>query len=261
MNFGRTCLLGFLLQFCGAGSFLHAEAMRQAGAVVCAPGKCGKIELDSTDRAPGAHGAARLQRTNDAVAVDVELGGLKPATLFGGDYNTYVLWAVSPDDEVENLGEFLLNGTRSRLHGSTRLTTFAIVVTAEPHFLVENPSPFIVLHSPLQERGRTVSYPVLQGIYNFERDTLDDVKRATGVVYTGVKQALTAVRLAERSGAAELANTELIEAERALDVTMDLLHQGRDRDEIEALARETVRLAVAVQNLALARAFQNARVE
>lgn len=262
MTFGRTFLLGFLLYFCGANCSLHAEAMRQAGAVVCAPGMHEKVELDSADRIPGAHGLVKIERNQSGTAIDVGLGGMKPATSFGGDYNTYILWAVSPDDRIENLGEFTLNGTQSRLHASTNLETFALLVTAEPHFLVSAPSPFVVLESkPKNEESGMVSYQVMEGIYYFERGSLDNTTHARGVVLTGVKQALTAVRLAQRAGARELANEELVEAEHALNITLDLLHQGKDRNEIEALARETVRLAVAVQNLALARAFQNARVQ
>src|SRR5262245_13296097 len=137
MTIGRTFLLGFFLQFCGASSFLHAEATQEAGAVTCAPGRCGKIVLDSTDRAPGAHGLAKLSRQDAMTAIDVELRGLKPATLFGGDYNTYVLWAASPDSRIENLGEVILNGTHGSVQASTVFDAFAILITAEPHFLVE----------------------------------------------------------------------------------------------------------------------------
>src|SRR4051812_42899407 len=101
MIIGRTFLLGFFLQLFGANSFLHAEAMHEAGAVSCALGGCGKIELDSTDRAPGAHAWATMARHDTTTTIDAELGGMKPATLFGGDYNTYVLWVVAAGDRAE----------------------------------------------------------------------------------------------------------------------------------------------------------------
>ena len=261
MTIGRTFLLGFILQFCGASSFLHAEAMREAGAVTCAPGRCGKIVLDSTDRAPGVHGLASLSRHDATTAIDVELDGMKPASLFGGDYNTYILWAASADNRIENLGEVELNGMQGRVQGSTGFDTFAILITAEPHFLVKKPSPFVVLCTTPEKAGAVVSYRVQEGVYNFERSRLEGVKHAKGPVFTAVKQARTAVRLAQRAGAAELAQPEWIEAQRALDVTFTRLHEGGDRSEIEALARKTVRLAVSARTLALGRAFQNARVE
>jgi hypothetical protein len=261
MTIGRAFLLGFFLQFCGASSFLHAEAMHQAGAVTCAPGRCGKIVLDSTDRAPGAHGLASLSRHSGTTAIDVELDGMKPATLFGGDYNTYILWAASAGDRIENLGEIELNGTQARVQASTGFDTFAILITAEPHFLVEKPSPFVVLLTTPEKGGAVVSYRVQKGAYNFERSNLEDVKFAKGPVLTSVKQAHTAVRLAKRAGALELAKPELMEAEHALAMTFDRMHQRANWEEIDALARHTVRLAVAAQTLALGRAFQNARIQ
>jgi hypothetical protein len=186
---------------------------------------------------------------------------MRPATLFGGDYNTYILWVASPDDRIENIGEFVLNGTHGRVQASTSLETFAILITAEPHFLVEKPSPFVVLLTEPQQSGTAVSYRVQEGTYNFERTTLHGLKHARGPVFTAVKQARVAVRLAERAGALEFAQPELIEAERALDVTFTRLQEGGDREEIEALARNTVRLAAGAQSLALGRAFQNASVQ
>jgi len=261
MTIGRTFLLGFFFQLSGASSFLHAEAMREAGAVTCVPGRCGKIVLDSTDRAPGTHGQARISRQEGTTTIDVALRGIKPATLFGGDYNTYILWVVSTDDRVENIGEFELNGTQGSVHASTGLETFAILVTAEPHFLVEKPSPFTVLLTMPQKGGLNVRYGVQEGRYNFKRAELRGAMHASGPVFTAVRQARTAVRLAQRAGARELAQPELIEAEHALDVTFDRLHEGGDRNEIETLARNTVRLAVGAQNLALGRTLENASVE
>jgi hypothetical protein len=236
--------------------------MQEAGAVTCAPDRCGKIVLDSTDRAPGAHGWAKLSREGATTAIDVELRGMKPAELFGGDYNTYVLWAASADNNrIENIGEVTLNGTHGSVQASTVFDTFAILITAEPHFLVEKPSPFVVLLTTPEKGGAVVSYHVQKGMYNFVRSDLEDAKSARGPVFTSVKQAHTAVRLAKRAGAFELAHQELMEAEHALAVTFDRLHQGANWEEVDALARHTVRLAVAAQTVALGRAFQNARVQ
>jgi hypothetical protein len=260
MTIGLTFLLGFFLQFSGASSFVHAEATHEAGAVTCASGRCGKIELDSTDRAPGAHGQARIARQDSMTRIDVELDGMKPATMFGGDFNTYVLWVASTDDRVQNLGEVELVGSHGSVHASTVLETFAILVTAEPHFLVDIPSPFSVLLTTPQQDRTIVRYQVQRG-YNFRRGDLRGVKDARAQVFTAVRQARTAVRLAQRAGALELAPSEFSEAEHALDLTLDCLHQGGNRNEIDTLARHTVRLAVEARTLTLQRTFENARVE
>src|SRR5687767_14197095 len=65
------------------------------------------VKLEGTDRLPGAKGVAS--------GTEIELKGMKPADLFGGDYSTYVLWTVSGEGEARNAGEFTLNGDRSKL--------------------------------------------------------------------------------------------------------------------------------------------------
>jgi hypothetical protein len=200
-----------------------------------------------------------VERQGGTTEVEVELDSIKPASLFGGDYNTYVLWVVPPAGQAENLGEFVLDGSRSTLRARTTATSFAILVTAEPHFLVSAPSAFVVLETPSKAEGRTVGLPLIEGVYNFDRSTLANVKEARGPVHSDVRQAFTAVRLAQRAGATHLASEELAQAQRALNETFDLLHQRKDRTEIAAQARKTIRLAVAAQRLAQDRAFLGTR--
>src|SRR5262249_35556401 len=160
----------------------------------------------------------------------------------------------------ENLGEIPLDGDRGRLRASTTATAFAALVTAEPHYLVNTPSPFLVLENKPDTNAPEIHYAVLEGVYNFERSTLADSKRAKGRVHTDVRQAFTAVRLAQRAGAAAVATEEFGRAERALDQTFSLWHQHAARNEIAAQARETVRLAVAAQRLARDRGLQGSRL-
>jgi hypothetical protein len=188
--------------------------------------------------------------------LELEVGSMKPASLFGGDYNTYVLWVVPPHGAAENLGEIPLEGDRGRLRASTSAGVFAVLITAEPHFLVNTPSPFMVLENKPAVDGPEVHYAVLEGVYNFGRSTLVDSKEAKGEVRTDVRQAFTAVRLAQRAGAPGRASDEFTRAERALDRALSLWHQHADRHEIAAQARETVRLAVAAQHLAMDRGLQ-----
>jgi hypothetical protein len=261
MKLCRQLLLAVLTWHLGLlEGISRPNAVRHGSAVLCVQGTHKRISLRSTERLPGASGTVQVERKGGTTEIEAEIDSMKPASLFGGDYNTYVLWVVPPAGPAENLGEVTLDGNQGRLRASTSLASFAVLVTAEPHFLVSTPSGFVVLENkPFSERP-DVHYTVVEGVYNFKRNRLDDVKEARGPVHTDVRQAFTAVRLAQRAGAQDFAVPEFMEAERALDRTLALWRQRADHAEIAAQARETVRLAVAAQRLAGDRAFQGSRI-
>ena len=112
-------------------------AERESLAVTVPERTEGKVRLAGTDRLPSAKGEATVRRRRGTTEIEVKLEQLKPAILFGGDFNTYVLWTVSPEGVAVNAGEFLQRGHRSRVDATTPLSTFGMFVTAEPHFLVD----------------------------------------------------------------------------------------------------------------------------
>jgi hypothetical protein len=258
MTLGRALLLGVLVWHAGAESGASKEdAVRAGSAVICPQRSIERVSLRSTDRVPEASGTIQVECRGGTTLLDVEVDSMKPASLFGGDYNTYVLWVVPPRGPAENLGEIPLMGNRGRLRVSTKASEFAALVTAEPHFLVSTPSSFLVLENKPAANAPAFHYAVLKGVYNFERSTLADSMEARGTVHTDVRQAFTADRLARRAGAAHFAPDAYKRAEKSLDRTLDLWHRHGDRNEIDAQARETVRLAVAAQNLASDRELQD----
>jgi hypothetical protein len=237
-----------------------ADTQRESSAITVHSEGVAKFQLRSTDRLPDAAGEARVERRGGTTEIEVRLDSLKPASLFGGDYNTYVLWIVPPRRPAENAGEFKLDGSRSSLRTSTDAVTFALLVTAEPHYLVSIPSPFVLLETLPEPGAGLVRYQAIEGVYNFKRSSLADVKEARGKVHTEVRQAFTAVRLAQRAEAGRFAPEALEEVQRSLDQTLDLWRRRVDRSEIAAQGRKTVKLAVTAQHLAEDRAFR-ARVE
>ncbi len=261
MNVRRTVCCFAAIVFLGVSSSQSRDIRRETSAIVCLPDRLEKVHLRSTDRIPDANGETFVERSGGTTHIEVVVDSMKPASLFGGDYNTYVLWVMPPGEPAENAGEFSLDGTRAKLRASTAAATFGLLVTAEPHYLVDKPSAFVVLEKSPESGDSKIRYPVLEGFYNFRRTSLTDVKSARGEVHTEVRQAFTAVRLAQRAGAAALARPELMKAEKNLDRTLELWRQRADRMEITAQARETIRLAVAAQRLAMDRVLQDARVE
>ena len=262
MQIGRAELLSALaVQIVGLTLVARPHALREVSVVTCTQSSCPKVLLRSTERLPEASGVARVERMGGTTVIEVEVDSMRPASLFGGDYNTFVLWVVPPGGRAENIGELTLNGGQAVVRAKTSSTTFAILVTAEPHYLVSLPSAFVVLETKGDRNGQTLGLPVVEGVYNFSRSTLANVRQARGMVHSDVRQAFTAVRLAQRAGAASLAGEELSQAQDALQKTVGLWRERADRNQITAQARETVRLAVAAQRLAQDRALQETRLE
>src|SRR5262245_15672185 len=165
------------------------------------------VRFSATERLPGAGAEAKVERKQGVTEIEIELDRMRPAWAFGGDFNTYVLWSVSPEGHTDNLGEFILNGNRSKLSVSTRVDTFGLVVTAEPHFMVDHPSPFVVLvnRDPGTSMKRPpqlvqVRLPAQNPPYRFERESLLNVPRTRGDVSSALRQANVAVQRAIASG-------------------------------------------------------------
>jgi outer membrane protein OmpA-like peptidoglycan-associated protein len=210
------------------------------------------IELEGTARLPDASGEAKVERKRGATEIEIELDEMKPADRFGGDYNTYLLWAASPEGQVDNLGEFILRGNRSKLNVTTPLETFGLFVTAEPHYLVGSPSPFVVLENVRSKnpsaRARTAAivYPGFEGDYRFDRRSLEDVDETTATVHPHLAEARTAIDLALRAEADRHAKRELQLARDAL-IRAEVMSESEDLDDgddLMAQAHEAVRLAV-----------------
>jgi outer membrane protein OmpA-like peptidoglycan-associated protein len=106
-----------------------------------------KIDFRGTELLPLSHGEAKVESKQGYIAIEVEFRNLQPATKFGAEYLTYVLWAITPEGRTANLGEILLNGTSSKLDVTTELQVFGLVVTAEPYFAVSRPSDLIVMEN------------------------------------------------------------------------------------------------------------------
>src|SRR5207244_6432844 len=118
--------LVFLLLACGT-AVLCRDSAGESAAISVRSGGTERIHLRSTDRLPDAAGEARVERKGGMTEIEINLDSLKPASLFGGDYNTYVLWAVPPRGAAQNLGELQLEGERTSLDAGTTAGTVALL--------------------------------------------------------------------------------------------------------------------------------------
>src|SRR6185436_3127015 len=100
---------------------------------------------------PRLKGEAKVKREGRrGTRVGVSIDNLPRAHELGGIYTTFVVWAISPDGRVDNLGEIKRGGSpfiASKLDVTTPLQTFALLITAEPHFLMKVPSRMVVLEN------------------------------------------------------------------------------------------------------------------
>ena len=101
------------------------------------------IWFATTDAAPTTRVTADVTYHKGQAKIDLTYDDMKPAILFGGDVSCYVLWAVTRDGQVENLGEFLTRKLDGRLSFSTGKKKFALMVTAESFYLVGRPSELV----------------------------------------------------------------------------------------------------------------------
>jgi outer membrane protein OmpA-like peptidoglycan-associated protein len=106
------------------------------------------VDFAGTALLPSADGKAKVRSKRGTMEVEAEFGNLQNPTTFGGEYLTYVLWAISPEGRAVNLGEVLVgDNNRSKLTATTNLQAFALIVTAEPYYAVRQPSNVVILEN------------------------------------------------------------------------------------------------------------------
>jgi len=107
-----------------------------------------RLDFRGTPLLPSAHGEVDVEGRKGYMEIKAEFKDLQPATRFGPEYLTYVLWAITPEGRPVNLGEVLLDGSnRGVLDVTTDLQAFGMIVTAEPYFAVTQPSDVVVLEN------------------------------------------------------------------------------------------------------------------
>src|ERR1700681_4078841 len=95
-----------------------------------------KIDFRGTPLMPRAEGKADIEAKRGRVGIKAEFYHLELRSTFSSAYLTYVRWAISPQVNTNNLGEVILERSKSNLAVTTNLQTFAMIVPAEPYFAV-----------------------------------------------------------------------------------------------------------------------------
>ncbi len=258
-----------ILVACSALCAAQAEegkALRVQGTAITFPdGETVTVRLGGTARLLGSFGEAKVTRRLGNTELDIKLEGMKPALSFGGDFNTFVLWTISPEGLAFNTGEFVLRGAKSELKATTPLVTFAIFVTAEPHLLVKHPSGLFVLMNTedglAEKKGVTTArfeYSNITTGYAYKIDRLTEIPPTDGTLRTERYQALLAVALARKVDASRYAPEEFARAQAALEETQQGFKQGMEEKRLTATAQQAIRSAVVARQLAEERAAREA---
>ena len=104
--------------------------------------------LKGTQLAPNASGQAKLKMGDVDVSVEAQANGLGAPDSFGSQFETYVVWAITPAGKWFKLGVMEAKGNRFELDTKSAVRSFAIVVTAEPYQQVARPADTVVLEAP-----------------------------------------------------------------------------------------------------------------
>lgn len=214
------------------------------------------LGFEGTNLAKGAKGEARVDSKTGATKIDVNFDKMPPPQDLGGEFLTYVLWAVSPEGRFENLGEVYLNGDHAKLLVTTEMQAFGMIVTAEPYYAVTQPSDVVVMENVVISKGQEsttgtiapieAKYDLMQrGIYNSllpeaERN-LTKQDRSNSPL--DLKEARHAMAIATSLGARRYAADTMNKASIELSNAEAYWKSSKDKKKVQTLARATTQLA------------------
>jgi outer membrane protein OmpA-like peptidoglycan-associated protein len=210
-----------------------------------------KVDFAGTDLMPTADGQAEVNSKRGTIEIKAEFGNLQSPTTFGNEYLTYILWAISPEGRAVNLGEVLVGGNgRSKLHVTTDLQAFALIVTAEPYYAVRQPSNVVVLENVIRKDT--------QGTVETVNAKYELMERG-GYIPTGYKfdpvvinaklplefyEARNALRIAQSEGAEQYAPNSYEKAVQLMNTTDGYATRKHVQTRpLIAVARDTVQTA------------------
>jgi outer membrane protein OmpA-like peptidoglycan-associated protein len=262
--FHNKCAVTFFsLLFCAA-VVAQSDIPRQTVAVTYPLDESVTVKFRGTTLLPRLKGEAKVKRAaRRGTRVELSIDDLPRASELGGVYSTYVLWAISPDGRVDNMGEIKRSGSQfvdSKIDVTTPLQTFALIVTAEPHFLMKVPSRMVVLENlPPQKPGNsqiaTVNVQYIGNSSDYFRDArvpdiADPEYRLLPVSLLGARQALN---LAKFAGASQDAANELQQAEDDLQAAEKAFRLNEPSADVDLLARKATSSGARAEEVSVVR--------
>jgi outer membrane protein OmpA-like peptidoglycan-associated protein len=224
-----------------------------------------EVNFKGTDLMPDVEGHAKVEGKAGRMAIHVELAHLVPANRFGGQYLTFVLWAITPDGRAVNLGEILPDKDgKDKTDVTTNLQAFGLIVTAEPYFAVTHPSDKIVAENIIKTGTKGFREPieakfdVLEGREYVIDVPADQLPSSAASVNAPLEllEARNAVVIAKAAGAQQYAAGSLTKAEDMLQRAEDYYQRKQGRTPIGTAARGATQMAEDARVLTLQRKEQ-----
>ncbi|HTD22936.1 MAG TPA: OmpA family protein [Terriglobales bacterium] len=210
-----------------------------------------KIDFRGTALLPDAHGEATVESKRGRLDIDTRFEKLQAATMYGPEYLTYVLWAITPEGRAENLGEVLLDESRGKLHVTTELQAFGLIVTAEPYFAVTQPSDVVVMENFVRSdtAGKIEQINARYELLERGQYTLNASPRDLRPMVLNSKtpielyEARNALQIARWAGAETNANNSYSKAQQLLQQAEDYQNRKAGYKPVAMVAREAVQTA------------------
>lgn len=237
-------------------------AKRMTLAVNYREGNSTEVNMVGTALNPQAMGKANVKRKEGRTRITLKMLNLTHPQSLGSYYTTYVLWAIAPEGQAENLAELPI-AKEFDFEVTTSFQTFGLIITAEPHSAVRLPSPIIVAENALRQ-GTEGTIEASRIEYSGDAGTLYvvaaskapsmDADYNTPLMILGARRA---VEIARRADAERFAEPELRQAEIKL-AALEQTWPSRRKDEkkFSGLAHDVMRLGEHARKLAVERSEQ-----
>ncbi len=230
-------------------------AKRQVLAVKYNENKQTSVAMLGTAISPRVMGKADVEYKKGRTNVRLEMESFDNPQSLGGFYTAYILWAVAPEGQAENLMELPI-GKKFKIESTTKFQTFGLIITAEPHSRVELPSAVIVAANSLR-KGTEGALSTSEIEYSGDPGTFyaiftpnspsSNADYNTPLMILGARRA---VEIAQRADAKHYAEQELRDSEMKLATLEQAWPRSRKASDLRDNARKNSGLAHDVMRIA-----------
>ena len=115
----KLFFVAFLALALNVVTLAQSDVARKTVAITYPLDETVTVKFRGTTLLPRLTGSAKVKRAGRrGTRVELSLDNLTRASELGGIYTTYLLWAISPDGRVDNLGEIKRSGRASSILSS-----------------------------------------------------------------------------------------------------------------------------------------------